>query len=193
MIGIAAVARPLVLVLLTEKWAPCIPYLQLLCVAGLLFPLHLMNLNVLQALGRSDLFFRLEVVKKVLIVINIAVTWRWGISALIYGMMANSIIGFVLNSYYTGVLIGYTIREQVRDMSPYLIMAAAMGTAVSAAGLLPLPGHLSLLFAQITTGAIVYVFLCRAFRLAAFMEAWEMMWGKIRTAGFKMPGVQGLK
>ena len=65
MIGLAIIARPLVLVMLTEKWAACIPYLQLLCVAGLLFPLQLMNLNVLQALGRSDLFLRLEIIKKV--------------------------------------------------------------------------------------------------------------------------------
>ena len=72
MIGLAVVARPLVLVLLTEKWVPAVPYLQLLCIAGLLFPLHLMNLNVLQALGRSDLFLRLEIIKKGMIAINIS-------------------------------------------------------------------------------------------------------------------------
>ncbi len=102
MIGLAIIARPLVLVMLTEKWAPSVPYLQLLCVAGLLFPLQLMNLNVLQALGRSDLFFRLEIIKKVMIAINIAITWRWGISAMIYGMIVNSIIAYYLNSYYNG-------------------------------------------------------------------------------------------
>ena len=87
MIGLAVIARPLVLVLLTEKWAACIPYFQLLCIGGLLYPVHVMNLNVLQALGRSDLFLRLEIIKKVLIVINIAITWRWGISAIIYGII----------------------------------------------------------------------------------------------------------
>ena len=149
MIGLAVIARPLVLVLLTEKWAACIPYVQLFCVCGLLFPLHVMNLNVLQALGRSDLFLRLEIIKKVLIVINIAITWRWGISAMIYGMIVMSIISYYLNSYYTGVLIGYPIREQLRDLFSYIIMAVLMGMAVYAAGLLPFPSHWSMLLVQI--------------------------------------------
>ena len=173
MIGLAVIARPLVLVLLTEKWAPCVSYLQLLCVAGLLFPLHLMNLNVLQALGRSNLFLRLEIVKKAMIAINIAVTWRWGISAMIYGMMVTSIIAYYLNSYYTGVEIGYPIREQVHDLFSYLIMAVLMGMAVYAAGLLSFPNHWSMLLVQIIVGIVIYVCLCRLFRLAAFMEIWH--------------------
>jgi teichuronic acid exporter len=193
MIGIAAVARPLVLIMLTEKWAPCIPYLQLLCVVGLLLPLQMMNLNVLQALGRSDFFLRLEIIKKILIVINIAVTWRWGISAMIYGMIVTTIISYVLNSYYTGVLINYTIWEQVRDSFSYLVMAVLMGSAVSAVELLRLSNHWALLLAQITMGILVYVGLCRVFRLAAFMEVWQAMWNKIKTSGFKMPRVQEFK
>jgi O-antigen/teichoic acid export membrane protein len=179
MIGLAITARPLVLVLLTDKWAPSIPYLQLLCAAGLLYPLQMMNLNVLQALGRSDLFLRLEIIKKVLIVVNIAITWRWGISAMIYGMMINSIIGYYLNSYYNGMLISYPIKEQILDLFPYLIMASLMGIATYAAGLLHFPNHWSLLLAQITTGFFVYAGLCRAFRLKAFMEIWEEMWNRM--------------
>jgi O-antigen/teichoic acid export membrane protein len=145
MIGLAVIARPLVLVLLTEKWAESIPYLQLLSFWGLLYPLHVINLNVLQALGRSELFLRLEIIKKVLIVINIAVTWRFGISAMICGMIIFSIIAYFLNSYYTGILIGYSIREQLRDLSTYLIMAVLMGAAVYVAGLLPFSHHWSVL------------------------------------------------
>jgi O-antigen/teichoic acid export membrane protein len=179
MIGLAVIARPLVLVLLTEKWAPCIPYLQLLCVAGLLFPLHLMNLNVLQALGRSDLFLRLEIIKKVMITINIVITWRWGIAAMIYGMIITSIIAYYLNSYYNGVLIRYPIREQMFDLFPYLIIAVLMGTAVYATELVHFPNHWSLLVVQITTGILVYVGLCRAFRLKAFMNIWQAMWDRM--------------
>jgi O-antigen/teichoic acid export membrane protein len=193
MIGLAIIARPLVLVLLTEKWAPSIPYLQLLCLAGLLFPLHLMNLNMLQALGRSDLFLRLEIVKKTMIAINIAVTWRWGISAMIYGMIVISLIGYYLNSYYTGVLIQYPIREQALDLFPYLLASLLMGSAVYAAGLLHLPNHWSLLAVQITTGILVYVGLCRAFRLKAFMDIWQAMWSKMKTSGIGLSRVQGFK
>jgi teichuronic acid exporter len=176
MIGLAAIARPLVLVMLTEKWNACIPYFQLLCISSLLYPVHLMNLNVLQALGRSDLFLRLEIIKKIMIVINIAVTWRWGISAIIYGIIFMSIIAYYLNSYYTGVLIGYPLREQLNDLFPYLFVAILMGIAVYAAGLVPFPGHWSLLLGQIITGSFIYICLCRTFRLRAFMDSWQSMW-----------------
>ena len=178
MIGLAVIARPLVLVLLTEKWAESIPYLQLLCVLGLLFPLHVINLNLLQALGRSELYLRLEIIKKILIVINIAVTVRWGIFAMIYGMIGMSIISYYLNSYYTGVLIGYPIREQLRDLSSYLIMTVLMGIAVYAAGLLPFPNHWSMILLQMPLGIVIYVCLCRLFRLTAFMEIWQAGWNK---------------
>ena len=176
MVGLAVVARPLVLVLLTEKLGESIPYLQLLCCLGLLFPLHLINLNLLQSLGRSDLFLRLEIIKKGLIIITIAVTWRWGIPAIIYGMIVMSIISYYLNSYYVGLLIGYPIREQFRDLISYLSIAVLMGVAVYAAGLLPFPNIWSMLLMQIISGIIVYVGLCRLFRLEAFMEICQGIW-----------------
>lgn len=179
MIGLAIIARPLVLVLLTEKWAPCIPYMQLFCVTGLLYPLHVINLDVLTALGRSDLYLRLEFIKKALIVVNIAVTWQWGISAMIYGMIAVSIISYYLNSYYTGSLIGCPLRDQLRDMVSYLILAVIMGIVVYVAGMLPLPNYWSMLLVQITIGIVVYVGLCRLLRLTAFMEIWQAGWNKM--------------
>jgi teichuronic acid exporter len=189
MIGLAIIASPLVLVMLTEKWAPSIPYLQLLCAAGLLFPLHVMNLNVLQAMGRSDLFLRLEIIKKSLIVVNIAITWRWGISAMIYGMIVISGISYYLNSYYNGVLISYPIKEQMLDLFPYFIMASLMGVAVYATGLLQFAHHWSLLLVQITAGMVVYVLLCRVFRLQVFMELWDAGWNKIKTSGVKVSSI----
>jgi teichuronic acid exporter len=188
MIGLAVIARPLVLVLLTEKWAESIPYLQLLCFLGLLYPLHMINLNMLQALGRSDYFLKLEIIKKILIILNIVITWRWGILALIYGMIITSIISYYLNSYYTRILIGYSIWDQVRDLLSYLIMAVLMGGAVYIGGLLHYPNIYVMLFVQIGIGMIVYSSLCRLFQLEAFMELWEtgrdkMCFGKTRPIG----------
>jgi teichuronic acid exporter len=180
MIGIAAVAHPLVVVLLTEKWIASIPYLELLCFVGLLYPVHLINLNALQALGRSDLFLRLEIIKKVLIVINIAVTWQWGISAMIWGMLFLSIFSYYLNSYYTGVLLGYPIWEQLRDLTPYLILSVLMGITVYACGLIPYPNYWSMLMVQIITGIVMYISLCRLFRLPAFMEVWQVGWDRMQ-------------
>ena len=173
MIGMAVVARPLVLVILSEKWAESIPYLQLLCMVGLLYPLHLINLNVLQALGRSDYFLRLEVIKKILIVINIVVTWQFGISAMICGMIAFSAIAYYLNSYYTGILVGYSAGEQLRDWSGYLMIAALMGGAVYLVGWLPFRRLWSMLLVQVCFGVIFYGSLCRLFRMAAFMDFWQ--------------------
>lgn len=173
MIGLAVVAHPLVLVLLTDKWEPCVLYLQLLCVAGMLYPLHLINLNALSALGRSDLFLRLEIIKKALIVVNIVVTWRWGISAMIAGMVVMSTISYYLNSYYSAVLVKYPIKEQVADLAPYLAVSVLMGAAVYAVGLVPFPAQWALLLAQLAVGGIVYIVLCRIFRLTAFLEVWQ--------------------
>jgi O-antigen/teichoic acid export membrane protein len=173
MIGLAVVARPLVLVLLTDRWAESIPYLRLLCFLGLLFPMHVINLNCLRALGRSDLFLNLEIIKKVLTIINIAATWGWGISPMIYGMMVMSVISYYLNSYYVGFLIGYPFGQQLHDVIPYLIMAVLMGLAVYAAGFLPFLNQGSIVLVQIALGISVYLFLCRLFRLPAFMEVWR--------------------
>lgn len=179
MLGLAIIARPLVLALLTEKWAECIPYLQLLCLVQLLFPVHLINIHCLQSLGRTDLIFRLEIIKKLMIVINIAITWRWGISAMIYGMIAVSIISYYLNSHYVGVLIGYPILKQLRDLYPYLIVTVLMGMAIYPLGLLPFPNHWFMLLAQITTGIVIYVCLCRLFRMTAFIEMWQTAWNRM--------------
>jgi teichuronic acid exporter len=192
MIGLAIVARPLVITLLTEKWSPSIPYLQLLCMVGLLFPLHLINLNMLQALGRSDLFLRLEIIKKIMIVINIVITWRWGIAAIICGMIVISFISYYLNSYYNGVLIGYSIKEQIFDLFPYFVIAGLMGGVVYATGFAHFPNHFSMLLVQVVTGCALYIVLCRAFRLKAFMEIWQEMWDRLKTAGFKASRVHEL-
>lgn len=182
MIGLALIARPLVLVLLTEKWVESIYYLQLICLLGLLYPLHVINLNLLQALARSDLFLRLEIIKKAMVVINIAVTWRWGIAAMIYGMIVMSAISYYLNSYYTGVLIGYSFREQLRDLAPYLIMAVLMGFAVYPAGLLPIQSPLFMVMVQILIGIITYACLCKLFKLTVFTEVWRAGLNKIKNS-----------
>jgi teichuronic acid exporter len=188
MIGLVITARPLVLVLLTEKWAQCITYLQLLSLAGLFFPVVLINSNLLFALGRSKIHLRVEIIKKALIVTSIAITWQWGISAMICGMIMVSIISLYLSSYYTGILIGYPFREQFRDFYPTLIMAVLMGLTVYAVGLLPFPNYWLMLLGQMCVGIVIYACLCRLFRVVAFMEIWQAALSKI---SFLRTGVAG--
>ena len=182
MIGILVTARPLVLSLLPEKWAPCVPYLQLLCLSGLLFPMNWFNMSVLYSIGRSDLCFRLEIVKKILIVISIAITWRWGIEAMIWGHVVVSVLSYYLNSYYNGVLIGYPIGEQLRDLLPYAVAPALMGFGVYLVGYAPLSNPW-LLLTQVSAGLALYVGISWLFRLPRFLEMWEM--GRARVSAFR--------
>ena len=179
MIGLLACARPLVLTLLTDKWAPAIPYLQLLCIVGLLYPLQMLNLNVLLAMGRSDLFFRIQLAKKVLIAVGIAVTWRWGIMAIIWGQILTSIVAYYLNTYYSGRITGYPMREQVFDVLPYLGAAGVMGGVVLMLNWLPFSHSAALLVSQIAVGSAGYFLVCRGFRLPAFMDAWYLLRNRV--------------
>jgi O-antigen/teichoic acid export membrane protein len=183
MIGLAVTAKPLVLLLLTEKWERCIPYVQLLCLVGLLFPCHLLNLNVLTAVGRSGLFLRLEIIKKALVLVNIALTWRWGIEAMIWGQVVLSVIAYYLNTFYLGRLIDYSMREQMRDLFPYFAAAAVMGFAVYAVGVMVSAGNLGQLLVRVPVGMATYVLLCRAFSLTAFDEAWLAFRSKVSALG----------
>lgn len=176
MIGLAVVARPFVLLLLTEKWLPCVPYLQLLCIAGMLYPLHVLNLNVIKSVGRSDLFLKLEIMKKGLTIVNISIAWNWGIMGLIFGQVIGSIIAYTLNARYTHMTADYPMRSQIRDVSPYLGASIVMAIAAYSLNWTPLAANdWSLLIGQIVTGGFVYVALCWIFRFPAFTEGTDIL------------------
>jgi len=179
MIGLMACAQALVITLLTDKWAPVIPYLQLLCIVGLFYPLDVINANVLLAKGHSDLFFRLEVIKKVLIVVVLAVTYRWGIEAIIAGQIVVSVGAYYLNTHYNGTIVGYGFGAQVRDLLPYLVAAGMMGVGVYALTWLPVAQPGVVLLIQVVAGGLFYGLLCLGFRLPVFMDGWHVFQRKI--------------
>jgi teichuronic acid exporter len=181
MVGLALTARPLVYVLLTEKWAACIPWMQLLCVAGLLYPFQSLHLNVLKAQGRSDLFFLLEIIKKVLVVVLIVATYRWGVTGLIWGQVIMSGLGYYINSYYTRRLIHYHLREQLADLAPYAAVTALMALGLYAVQLLPFAGEALLLCAMVLLGVLSYVLLSYTFRLSAFLETARAVRERLRS------------
>ncbi|VVS95290.1 lipopolysaccharide biosynthesis protein [Desulfoluna spongiiphila] len=179
MIGLAIVAKPLVLVLLTEKWLPCVTYLQLLCVVGMLYPLHVINLNVLTAQGRSDLFFRLEILKKILVTLSIGITYRWGIEAMLWGQIITSIIAYYVNAYYTRKLLDYSIFEQIYDVFPCFAGACIMGLCVYTLRYIHIEDNFIFFLSQIVIGLIIYIFICYIFKISSFIEFVEMMKLKI--------------
>jgi teichuronic acid exporter len=173
MVGMAAVAEPMVVTLIGEKWLPCVAYIQLLCFASMLYPLHALNLNMLNIKGRSDLFLRLEVIKKFLAVPTIVIGVLFGIKIMIIGMIVNSFLAYFLNSFWSGRLIGYPMKEQVMDIMPSFMISLAMGIIVFLAGhFLSLPKFATLCI-QIMIGATITVCIARIIRL----DAWEEMVG----------------
>lgn len=126
----AALAEPLFRFLFTDKWLPAVPYFQILCIAGILYPLHAYNLNILSVKGRSDLFLRLEIIKKLLLVVVLAISFPFGIYGLIWGGVLFSILAFFINTHYSGKFLKYTSWEQLRDITPILLLAATMGGVV---------------------------------------------------------------
>lgn len=127
MIGLAVVANPLFLYVLGEKWLFSVQYFQLLCISGMLYTLHTTNLSILQVKGRTDLFLKLEVIKKIITVIAIIIGMNWGILGLVYGRVISSFIAFFINAYYSGQLLEYSIINQLKDLYPALIISIIMG------------------------------------------------------------------
>ena len=130
MILLFVLARPLVLVLITDKWADCIIYIQILCFAMMWNPIHSLNLNLLFVKGRSDLFLKLEVVKKIIGVIILCVTIPFGLVAMCYGQMVASILFLVINTYYTGKLINVGFIRQMKDLIPTIVYTSLLGVSV---------------------------------------------------------------
>ncbi|MFZ4263625.1 lipopolysaccharide biosynthesis protein [Sphingobacterium sp. HJSM2_6] len=130
LIFMCSTAQPLFRFLLTDKWLPAVPYFQILCVAGIMYPLHAYNLNILKVKGRSDLFLKLEIIKKIISVIGILSVIPFGIYGLLYFQLSFNLIGFYINSIYSGKLINYSVKEQIFDVLPTIILSAIIGISV---------------------------------------------------------------
>lgn len=132
MVGLAAVADPFIRIVLTDKWEATIPFLQIICFSLMWFPIHAINLNLLQVKGRSDYFLKLEVIKKILGVAILCVTIPLGLTAMCYGRVFSSVVCLGINTHYTNKIIGYGFTKQMRDLLPILIHTLVMGAIVFA-------------------------------------------------------------
>jgi O-antigen/teichoic acid export membrane protein len=130
MLGMAGAARPLVVTLFGTPWLPAVPILQVLCLAGLFWPMHVINLNVLMAQGHSRLMFRLEVAKKLIGVALLAFGAIYGVLGVAWSQVVFNLIAFVINAYYTGRLLGYGALAQFRDILPVFGVAALAAALV---------------------------------------------------------------
>jgi teichuronic acid exporter len=175
MLGMVAVAESLVLVLIGEKWLPCVPYLQLLCFVGMLYPLHALNLNVLSVKGRSDLILKLELVKKPLLLPVIVIGVFWGIEVMIIAMIVSSLIALLLNSYWSGKMINYPLKEQMIDIAPSFAISCIMSIIVFLIGQwLPFMPILSLCI-QLSIGFVILVGVSKIVKLAIYKEIEDIL------------------
>lgn len=156
LVGLAALSRPLIIFMITDKWAMCIPYLQILCFALMWYPIHALNLNLLEVKGRSDLFLKLEVIKKILGVGILIIAIPLGILWMCIGRVITSVICLFINTYYTGKLINIGFLKQMNDLFPILILSLSMGAVVWGINLF-IPSNLLQIVTGILAGAAYYL------------------------------------
>lgn len=180
MFGLAAVAEPMIITLIGEKWRPSIVYLQLLCFASMLYPLHALNLNMLKVQGRSDLFLKLEIIKKILAIPVIFIGIFFGIKIMIVGVIFNSLIAYYLNSYWSGKYIGYSMKNQIKDILPSFFLSVLMLVLVSMLGYNLNSSYFVKLIVQISAGALFIILFCEISRMSDYLYIKNILMEKIK-------------
>lgn len=156
MIGVAALAKPIIYTLLTERWENSILLLQIICFAYMWYPVHAINLNLLQVKGRSDLFLRLEIIKKILGILILFITTPQGVVVMCYGIVFLWTTGLAINTYYTKRIIQIGFFTQMKEVLPILCYALSMGGIIWLSTLLS-DIYILKLIIGITVGACYYL------------------------------------
>lgn len=154
-----------------EKWLPAVPYFRILCITGILYPLGVYNLNILNVKGRSDIFLRVELIKKVFVTIGIIIAIPFGIWALLAFQAVSSLFSYFLNSYYSGRFIQYPIAEQIKDILPTLLLSAGVGIVVFLINqfMAGYPDFIRL-FLGFGAGVGLYWFIVRYYKFTSYMD-----------------------
>ena len=167
MAGLAACAEPLVRLLLTEKWLPCVPYMQIFCVCYAFYPLHTANLNAIKAMGRSDMFLYLELVKKAVGILALVITMYMGVFYMALSRIFTGVLSQLINAFPNKKLLDYPYLEQLKDMAPSILLSALMAAGVYMLTFLGLNDFVTLAL-QLICGVALYVVLSLLFRIDSF-------------------------
>lgn len=174
MMGLAGCAKPLVSLILTDKWLPCVPFLRIFCITYMFWPVHSTNLNAIKAMGRSDLYLRLEILKKIIGIGLLLCTVKISVMAMACSLLISSFASQIINSYPNWKLLNYRYLEQLRDILPSILLAVAMAVAV---GTVPFWGYGNVLTLciQIPLGVVIYVAGSAVFRMESFRYLLNMI------------------
>lgn len=167
MMGLAFCAEPIVRLVLTDKWLPCVPFLRIFCITYMFYPIHTANLNAIKAMGRSDLFLKLEITKKVVGMVLLLSTMWFGVMAMAYSLLVSSVLSQIVNSWPNRKLLGYGYIEQLKDILPGIVLAVVMGVIVFPIQYLGFSDFLTLLI-QVPLGAIIYIIGSKLLHLDSF-------------------------
>lgn len=173
MVGLAVCAEPVVRLVLTEKWLPCVPFLRVFCFVYAFQPIQTANLNAIKALGRSDLFLKLEIIKKIIGLTAMFATIFISIEAMVYSYLVTTVLAMCINAYPNKTLLTYSIKDQVLDMLPTIEVACTMAIPCYMISLLGL-GDVVTLVIQILTGVVCYIGLSKLFKLEAMSYLSDM-------------------
>ena len=166
-IGLIVTAKPMVQLLLTDKWLPCVPFLQILSVVYMFWPIHTANLQAINSIGRSDIYLKLEIMKKTLGIITLIITLPMGLIAMAVGQIFVGIISTIINAFPNKKLLNYSYVEQIKDIFPSLIISIFMGVVVYSIIFLKLSNFMTLML-QIVLGISIYVITSYVFKLECF-------------------------
>lgn len=167
MVGLGIIAKPLISLMLTDKWLPCVPYLQIACFVYGFWPIHTANLEAIKAVGRSDLFLRLEVIKKIIGLIILIISLRYGVMAIALSATVTTIISCFINACPNRKLLKYSYSEQIKDIGSSIILAGVMGILIYPIKFV-IYNNLLLIILQTILGAIVYVVGSALFKLDSY-------------------------
>ncbi len=176
MAGLAVCGEPMVILLLTKKWLPCAAFIAVFAGVYALQPIQTANMNAIKALGRSDVYLNLDIIRTVVSVVVLLITVRFGVLAVAWGVLLCSVLNFVINAYPNKKILGYRYRDQLADILPQTLCSLLMGAAVYALTFLNLRPVITLLI-QVPVGVALYIGLALLFRLDSFRYLLDIIRG----------------
>ena len=174
MMGLAVCAEPLVSLILTDKWLPCVPFLRIFCFTYAFYPIHTANLNAIKAMGRSDMFLKLEIAKKAFGLVVLVSTMWFGVIWMAYSLLLTSLFSQIINSFPNKKLLEYGYIQQLKDMLPQIALSCVMGFCVYLLNCVGLPDTVILIL-QATVGAVLYITLSKVFKIESFEYVLNML------------------
>ena len=167
MMGLAFCAEPIVKLVLTDKWLFCVPYLRIFCITYMFYPIHTANLNAINAMGRSDLFLKLEIIKKVVGLALLFSTMWYGVMVMAYSLLVASLLSQIINTWPNRELLKYSYLEQLKDVLPNILLAVLMGICIYPIGYIDVANSVKVAL-QIIAGIICYIILSETLKIDSY-------------------------